>query len=196
MEYRIVRSRRKTIGLRIDLDGLTVHAPMKTTKKDIERVIHEKEAWIKKHLDEIARVKAESAEEEPLTMEDIHALAQKAMEVLPGKVKRYADMLGVTYGRITIRNQRTKWGSCTDMGNLNFNCLLMMAPDDVVDSIVAHEVCHLAELNHSDRFYELLTKLKPDWQECEKWLNDHGKVLISRMVKGQEMENQEESEKW
>ena len=77
------------------------------------------------------------------------ALADQAVKTIPEKVRYYAPLVGVTYGRITIRNQRTRWGSCSSKGNLNFNCLLMLAPPEVLDSVVVHELCHRKEMNHS-----------------------------------------------
>ena len=91
---------------------------------------------------------------QPLSEEDMKALADKAVRIIPERVRYYAPLIGVTYGRITIRNQRTRWGSCSAKGNLNFNCLLMLAPPEVLDSVVVHELCHRKEMNHSKQFYE------------------------------------------
>ena len=76
---------------------------------------------------------------EKLSMTEIHKLADLALKVISVKVKHYAGLMNVQYGRITIRNQKTRWGSCSSKGNLNFNCLLMLAPDEVVDYVVIHE---------------------------------------------------------
>ena len=92
---------------------------------------------------------------EKLSMTEIHKLADLALKVISVKVKHYAGLMNVQYGRITIRNQKTRWGSCSSKGNLNFNCLLMLAPDEVVDYVVIHELCHLIEMNHSKAFWKL-----------------------------------------
>lgn len=89
--------------------------------------------------------------------------------------------LGVTYGRITIRCQRTKWGSRSSAGNLNFNCLLMLAPDEVIDSVVVHELCHRLEMNHSDRFYSHVQRVFPKYNECRRWLKANGGALLARV---------------
>ena len=86
-------------------------------------------------------------------------------------------MLGVTYGRITIRNQRSKWGSCSSKGNLNFNCLLMLTPPEVIDS----ELCHRKEMNHSERFYAEVLRIFPDYYKWNKWLKENGGAIIARM---------------
>ena len=80
-------------------------------------------------------------------------LASKALDYIPGRVKYYADIIGVTYGKITIRNQKTRWGSCSSKGNLNFNCLLMLMPPEVIDYVVVHELCHRKQMNHSKAFW-------------------------------------------
>ena len=115
-------------------------------------------------------------------MEEIRDLASRALEVIPERVAFYAPRIGVTYGRITIRNQKSKWGSCSSKGNLNFNCLLMLTPPEVLDSIVVHELCHRKEMNHSERFYEEVLKVFPDYWKWHKWLKENGPVLMSRMT--------------
>ena len=114
-------------------------------------------------------------------MDEIRQLADKALEIIPGRVNYYAPLVGVTYGRITIRNQRSKWGSCSSKGNLNFNCLLMLTPPEVIDSVVVHELCHRKEMNHSDRFYSEVLRVFPDYWKWERWLKDNGNILMAMM---------------
>ena len=90
-------------------------------------------------------------------------------------------MLGAEFNRVTIRCQKTRWGSCSAKKNLNFNCLLMLAPAEVIDSVVAHEVCHLKEMNHGARFYALVREIFPDYDRCNRWLKDNGKLLMARI---------------
>ena len=82
--------------------------------------------------------------------------------------------MGVDYGRITIRNQKTRWGSCSAKGNLNFNCLLMLMPTEVIDYVVVHELCHLKEMNHSNAFWREVKQVLPDYRKQVKWLKDEG----------------------
>ena len=89
--------------------------------------------------------------------------------------------MNLQYGRITIRNQKTRWGSCSGKGNLNFNCLLMLAPDEIVDYVVVHELCHLIEMNHSKAFWAQVENVLPDYRERRKWLKDHGNEIMRRM---------------
>lgn len=112
---------------------------------------------------------------------EIHKLAEFALKVILVKVKNYASLMNVQYGRITIRNQKTRWGSCSSKGNLNFNCLLMLAPDEVVDYVVIHELCHLIEMNHSKAFWKQVEQMMPDYKKHRKWLKDHGNEIMERM---------------
>jgi len=89
--------------------------------------------------------------------------------------------VGVDYGRITIRSQRTRWGSCSAKGNLNFNCLLMLCPEEVRDYVVIHELCHRKELNHSPKFWAEVEKVCPDHARQRKWLKENGGSLIARL---------------
>ena len=118
---------------------------------------------------------------QPYTAEEIHALAEKALAVIPEKVRKYASMIGVDYGRITIRNQKTRWGSCSGKGNLNFNCLLMLFPDEVIDYVVVHELCHRKQMNHSAEFYAEVEKIFPEYRRCQKWLKENGNFYMSRL---------------
>ena len=179
MEYQVVRSDRKTISIQITKDGVIVRAPFFAKEKDIERAVAEHSRWIEKHLEKREQTKKELAE---LTMDEIHSLADKALEYIPKRAAYYAPIIGVEYGRITIRNQKTRWGSCSSQGNLNFNCLLMLTPPEVIDSVVVHELCHLKEMNHSKKFYEEVLKAYPDYWKWNDWLKKNGPAIMMRMT--------------
>ena len=100
---------------------------------------------------------------------------------IPERVAHFAPLVGVTYGRITIRSQHTLWGSCSSKGNLNFNCLLMLTPPEVLDYVVVHELCHRKEMNHSVRFWAEVEHVLPDYEIRRKWLRENGTALISRL---------------
>ena len=116
-----------------------------------------------------------------LSMEEIRTLAEQALKVIPERAKYYAKKLGVTYGRITIRNQRSRWGSCSQRKNLNFNCLLMLVPPEVLDSVIVHELCHLKEMNHSEKFYAEVLSVFPDYWKHQKWLKENGMAIMARI---------------
>lgn len=183
----VIRSKRKTLAIEIRPDmRVVVRAPEKIPQKEIIKFVEEKQNWIKKHIaqmyfkaEEIKKQKKEPA----LTNADIEKLCQKALSVIPDKVKYYAEIMEVTYGKITIRNQKTRWGSCSSKGNLNFNCLLMLMPDKVLDYVVVHELCHLKQMNHSKKFWMEVEKYMPDYKSYKKWLNENGGALIERMLR-------------
>jgi predicted metal-dependent hydrolase len=178
MEFEVIRSNRKTIAAEIRQNRLIIRAPLRATDEDIHRFMLKHKRWIDEHMAKAqAREKAGEGIRR-LTPEEVRALADRALEVIPKRVAHYAPLIGVTYGRITIRNQRTKWGSCSSKGNLNFNCLLMLTPPEVIDSVVVHELCHRKEMNHSERFYAEVVRVFPDYWAQDKWLKDNGDILM------------------
>lgn len=180
----IIRSDRKTLSLQIRPDGsILVRAPKRLPKREIDRFLEEKSAWIEKHLTMVRSANA-AGEEQPLSPEDIHALAETALKELPPRVHLFAERMGVTYGRITIRNQTTRWGSCSSAGNLNFNCLLMLAPKDVQDYVVVHELAHRRHMDHSAAFWAEVAAILPDYRTQVAWLKANGGSLLARMAKG------------
>lgn len=178
---KIVYSKRKTIAIEVRRDGLLVRAPKGMGKREINASLHEKRDWIEKHLEKMQKQQNALAELEPFTMDEIRALGDKAAHVIPEKVKKYASIVGVDYGRITIRNQRTRWGSCSSKGNLNFNCLLMLFPEEVIDYVVVHELCHRKHMNHSVDFYAEVARVFPEYRSCQKWLKENGGLYLGRI---------------
>lgn len=181
--YEILRSSRRTLALEIRDGRLLVRAPRRATQAEIEALLEKHGAWIEKHLQRAEAQRAAAEALAPLTVEELRALAERALQVIPERVRYYAPKIGVTYGRITIRAQRTKWGSCSAQGNLNFNCLLMLAPPEVLDSIVVHELCHRREMNHSKRFYAEVLRVFPEYRKWNKWLKENGPLLMQRLPK-------------
>ena len=182
MEYRLIRSRRRTLGLGVRPEGVIVRVPLRTTMKEIEEFVIKNSAWIEKHRAKMEELKKRAEEAPALSMDDIRELAGRAAEVIPERVRHYAPLVGVTYGRITIRNQRSKWGSCSAKGNLNFNCLLMLAPPEVLDAVVVHELCHRKEMNHSKQFYAEVLRVFPDYHKWNQWLKENGAAIMRRMT--------------
>ena len=84
---------------------------------------------------------------------------------------------GGTYTRITIRDQKTRWGSRSSSGTLSFNYRLMYAPRKVLDYVVVHELCHITHMNHSKEFWDMVASILPDYKESRNWLKEHGKEL-------------------
>lgn len=101
----------------------------------------------------------------------------QARRIFEARVAAWSRAFGLTPGKVSIREQRTRWGSCTHKGDLSFNWRLVLAPDWVLDSIVVHELCHIEELNHSDDFWALLDERYPRHEEASEWLREHGPAL-------------------
>ena len=181
MNYTLIRSNRRTMAAQIKDCQLIIRAPRYASREEIDAFVEKCRPWITKHLLMAEEKKLQSEQEPKLSMQQIQELAQKALEYIPERVQYYAPIVGVTYGRITIRNQRSRWGSCSSKGNLNFNCLLMLTPPEVIDSVVVHELCHRKEMNHSPRFYAEVLRVLPNYYELDKWLKEHGPALMARM---------------
>ena len=175
ISYKLIRSDRRSIGIQITQEGVVVRAPRRMTNAEIDRFVQSKRGWIETHLAKMPPAQPKFSNEE------IHRLADEALKRIPERVRHFAPLVGVTYGGITIRNQHTRWGSCSSKGNLNFNCLLMLTPDHVIDYVVVHELCHRLEMNHSPRFWAQVERVLPDYRESLQWLKEHGQELIGRL---------------
>lgn len=182
VEYKVIRSNRKTIAIQIDGRGVVVRAPYYMSDKEIDEIIEKKRDWIEKHRAAFTE-ESSAVNFAPFSQEELSKLAEKACEVIPKKVRYYAAKIGVDYGRVTIRSQRTRWGSCSSKGNLNFNCLLMLLPDEVIDSVVVHELCHRKHMNHSAKFYAEVEKHFPEYKRCSKWLKENGGAVLLKINK-------------
>lgn len=183
---RLIRARRKTLSIRITQEGnLEIRAPLGMPKGEIEAFLKEKAQWIETHR---AKVLAEYAQgqEAPLGEEEILTLAEQMRRCLPEKLNRHGASMGVTFGNVTIRCQQTRWGSCSSRGNLNFNCLLMLAPEEVLDYVVVHELAHRKQMNHSALFWQEVERECPDYKKSLRWLKDKGGALLSRARAGKD----------
>ena len=179
ISYQIIRSSRKTMSLEIKADGsVVVRAPLRLSEAKIQKFVEEKQEWILKNLEKIQKRAAQKENVQKLSALERQHLQNKACVVIPRRVAYYAEKLGVSYGKITLRQQKTRWGSCAANGNLNFNWLLILAPPEVLDYVVVHELCHRREMNHSQAFWKEVEKILPDYRERQKWLKDNGWRLM------------------
>ena len=182
MEIKVVRSRRKTMAMQIRPDGsVLVRAPRFMPQWAIRSFVESRRGWIQNQLKkrEAEQVLREAAE--PLSERELKALSESARRDLTQRCAFWAERVGVTYGRISIRHQRTRWGSCSSKGNLNFNCLLMLAPESVRDYVVVHELCHRKYMNHSAAFYAEIRRVFPDYRLWDRWLKENGPLLLARL---------------
>lgn len=102
---------------------------------------------------------------------------KKAEEVIHDRLQFFNEHYDFKYNRVTLRNQKSRWGSCSRLNNLNFNWRLIMAPIEVIDYVIVHEMCHLKEMNHSPRYWRLVAETIPDYKEVRKWLRKNHYLL-------------------
>ena len=180
MNIEIIKTKRKTLAIQvIDSETVRVRAPYRMSKKDIQSYLDKDAEWIKDKIEKAKQREKETEGIRCLSALELDELADKACEVITRRVEYYAPKIGVDYGRITIRNQKTRWGSCSAKGNLNFNVALMRVPLDILDYVVVHELCHRLYLNHSQDFWDEVVKVIPDYKLKEKWLKENGARILA-----------------
>ena len=175
IEYRVIRSDRKSVALQLKGEQILVRAPRSMSEGAIRQFVDKHREWIN------ARQQAIRKATGPLfTDEELEDMKSVARGLLHERLEYYAPIIGVRYNRVTVRCQKTKWGSCSGKGNLNFNCLLAMVPREVLDYVVVHELCHLKQMNHSKKFYREVERVLPDHRARRAWLKKNGGVLMRR----------------
>lgn len=176
----LVRSSRKTLAVQIRADGTVIaRAPLRMPKDRILCFLSEKASWIRmqqgrmqerENMRQQARIHLDAAQEKELR--------ERAKSVLAQRTAYFARQIGVTYGRITVRDQKTRWGSCSQTGNLNFNFRLILVPSEVLDYVVVHELCHRRQMNHSTQFWQEVAQVLPDYRKRKAWLTENGWRLM------------------
>jgi predicted metal-dependent hydrolase len=148
--------------------------PQRMSHVEITRVLTQQQDWIRQQRRRqiprlgLGRLVVSEAEARAAARELVSALADDE-----------AAALAVSYARIRIGGQRTLWGSCSSSGTLSFNWRLVLAPFDVLDYVVVHELCHLRVPNHSPRFWRLVEWRRPQWRQQRDWLSEHGAELLA-----------------
>ena len=161
MEYKIIYSKRKTIGLTIKDGTLTVRAPFGTKDDKIKGVLSRHSAWIMKHLESSQR----KSSLYDLTEEQIKALKKDARSYFKTVIAYYANIMGLNYGRVSITSAKRRFGSCSSKGNICFSYRLMLYPECAREYVVVHELAHLKHMNHGKDFYKLIESVLPDYKE-------------------------------
>lgn len=173
MDYKVIYSGRTTIAIQIVEDGsVLVRAPYGIPKVRIDQFLQQKQKWITKKSAEM-KERRKNIRTLVFTEEQRKMYARKAGETIAKRAAYFAGKMGVSYGNITIREQKTRWGSCSSKGNLNFNWKLILMPGEVLDYVVVHELAHRKEMNHSRRFYQAVETVMPDYKLWQTWLREH-----------------------
>lgn len=228
IEYDIIRTNRKTIGIIVDPEqGVVVRSPKYVTEDKVNELIKNKSDWILEKIEKVQEIKPAPRPKEFLSGEKLPYLGRryriklirddkKGVEVklirakfmirahskfseeerremvkekliqwyrsksdikIRERVDIYKEKLVVEPENITVKKQEKRWGSCSSLGNLNFNWKLIMAPVSVLDYVVVHELIHLIHPNHSRDFWSLVETIIPDYKEKREWLRINGKSL-------------------
>lgn len=226
--YKLVRTKRKTIGITIDMSGeVKISAPLRMSEKQIVEVVEKKANWIIKKLSEIQAVnknvvikqfvdgekllylgkeyelkvieqnsnKVEVILQEDkisvylpqhLQEENKKQLIKEALfkwyrkcfsKIVDERIMKYSLQIQVTPCKVVIKDQKTRWGSCSTRGNINLNWRLVMAPISIIDYVIVHELCHMKVMNHSKEFWRQVEFIMPDYKERREWLKENGYML-------------------
>ena len=167
LDYEIIYSDRRTISLNVKKGALIVRAPRNAKRRDIEKIIKDQSAGIEKHL---AVSKRKETLYSSLGEDDIKKLKKLAKAILPEKTKRFAEIMGISFGRITITSAKGRFGSCSSAGNIAYSYRLMLYPEEAIDYVVVHELAHRREMNHSPAFYKIVASVFPDYKKRAKLL--------------------------
>ena len=181
-QYSIIYSQRKSVSIEVRPDNrVIVRAPERCPRSFIDSFIYKKADWVMKHLELNQQHQKEQEQRPPepkLTDSQRRRYIETARSIFTQKAAYYARIMGVTYNRIAIREQKTRWGSCSSKGTLSFNWRLMLAPPAILDYVVVHELCHLTHMDHSKAFWQAVASVYPDYAAARKWLKEHGRELV------------------
>lgn len=182
--YCYITSSRRSLAIQIKEGQVIVRAPYGLSQKDSERFLIERQNWILQKLREsknLTDALKKSAPDSGYTKLQEEALEKRyrelAREYLEKRVLFYQSKTGGIYTSITIRSQKTRWGSCSSRGTLSFNWRLILAPPLILDYVVVHELCHLKHMDHSPAFWNAVAQVMPDYKIRRKWLKQHSREL-------------------
>lgn len=163
-------------------DGnVTVKAPLAASDAAIKAFVDEKEEWIIHSVESVRRKHEKLDSVASLNADEVQELCEGAAEYFPDCCRYFARQMDVSFCRITIRTQKTRWGSCSAKGNLSFNAGLMLAPQEIRDYVVVHELAHRRQMNHSPAFWKEVERVLPDYRERRRWLRQNGAVIMKQI---------------
>ena len=174
--YKIIRSKRKTIGIVVDQNGdVEVRIPYWATVAQADEFVKEKSEWIEKTKHRLIerREKSEAHDWDSVKAETYPWIEGMGGKLFTDKVKSWADRMGVTYNHVSIKDVSSRWGSCSGKGNINFSWKVFVMPERLVDYIIVHELAHRKFMNHSEMFWNEVAGYIPDYKNRRKELNNY-----------------------
>jgi predicted metal-dependent hydrolase len=173
VEYTLRESARvRYLRLSMTMDyGLVVTRPRRIPEFFVERFLREKTNWILKYITKVAKVS--KRERIKITFHEFTTNKLKAIKVFKESIEFFNRLYRFPYKKITVRNQSTIWGSCSRDGNLQFNYKLLQLPTRMRDYVVVHELCHVKEHNHSERFWKLVAQTIPDYKQLRRSMRNY-----------------------
>jgi predicted metal-dependent hydrolase len=169
MEYRVFRSKRKTLSLQVNPDlTVVVRAPKTVSQRQIERFVEQHRDWLGKALERTAKRQVKEAN---ITQRE-EALKQAAKEYLPKRTCQWAARMGVSPRSVRITSAKTRFGSCSPKNGICYSWRLMAYPPKAVDYVIVHELAHILQKNHSRKFYQIVQTYLPDWKERRDLLKE------------------------
>lgn len=151
----------RSLRLEIGRSGLVAVRPYRATDEMVEKFIRQKASWILRSLSKISQAEALP----DINPDDLKILKRRAARILIARLEFFNEHYNFKYTSISIRSQKTRWGSCAPSGKLSFNCRLALLSERLLDYVAVHELCHLKEMNHSARFWRLVAETMPDHKE-------------------------------
>lgn len=178
----VAYSKRRTLGLEVKADGhVWARVPKGMSNQAVVDFIKERQDWIVQKwflAEEKKRLASQRPQPDYIINPELEAVyKKKARQQLEARCAYFAELMGVAYNRISIRSAKTRWGSCSARGNLNFHWKLILMPPQVLDYVVVHELAHRKEMNHSPRFWARVEAVLPDYKQRRRWLKENGTLV-------------------
>ena len=178
LPYELIKSKRKSVGIEVKPGGhIIVRIPAYLTGFQLHTILESRKEWIFMMYEKQKNATPIIVSSDPQTKYLEKQYRKVAEEYIAKRVEHYITQTGGSYKRITIRDQKTRWGSCSSNGGLSFNWRLMLAPPRVLDYVVVHELCHLTHMNHSRDFWNKVESIMPDYRVYRDWLKKNGSSL-------------------
>lgn len=168
------RAKRMRVAVYCDAQ-VVVTVPQGISVGVVEKFIAQKRDWIEEKIAYFSQFKNKAITS--TTIADYRKYKSDALRIATERVEHFNQYYGFSYNAINVKDQKTRWGSCSRKGNLNFNYKIVFLPSEVRDYIIVHEICHLKEFNHSRKFWDLVRKVVPDYAEVNKKLRKESLVL-------------------